>query len=291
MREFFRDRDAGDTLTYSIAGNTNPDLFDSVVVDAGTGDLSIRYAQFVSGTARITVRVTDATGRSADQEVTVTLPEIDPPDFTVRQDLRLNRQTGLWEQAVTVANIARRDIGAFRLLIGGLEEGVSVHNASDRLPDGRAEVLYNRILPAGESVEVVVEYYSADRTPEVMPTLEVEISMRRTVEKNPGSGFAIDRMVLLRDGSVLIEFPSEPGALYMAQSSSRHAELGGRVRPASGRRPRAYSGSTAVAMRVRARCRDARRPATTASCGSSRRLVRLQLPRGAGRARRELAGA
>ena len=206
-------------LRYSVVGNTNPELFASVTVGATGGQLTLVYAPFVSGRAEITVRASDPTGRWAEQVVEVWLPEIDAPQILVKKQLRLNRQTGLWEQTVTVTNTARRDIGAVRLLIGGLAPGVSVYNASGRLEDGRAEVVYNRTLPAGDPVEIVIEYYSANRTGYITPEVEVEVSLRR-VALTAGRTFAIDRLMRSQDGTVLVEFSSEPGGLYLIQYSS-----------------------------------------------------------------------
>jgi hypothetical protein len=202
-----------------VEGNGAPGLFSSLTVDPDTGELRIAYAPFVSGSSVITVRATDSTGRSADQTFTVVLPEIDVPGVTVGSDLRLNRQTGLWEQTLTITNGAKRDIGAVRLLVGGLADRVRVHNASSYLEDGRAEVIYNRTLPAGESVSLVLEYYSPDRSSDVSPQVEVEVSLRQAAISE-GAGFAVDRIVRLDGGAVLVEFPAEPGELYQLQYSS-----------------------------------------------------------------------
>lgn len=59
----FRDRDAGDTLTYSITGNTNPNLFSSSpTIDPATGELTLNYNSTALGTSEIALRGTDAAG-------------------------------------------------------------------------------------------------------------------------------------------------------------------------------------------------------------------------------------
>ncbi|MFT5855550.1 MAG: hypothetical protein ACI8XO_002802, partial [Verrucomicrobiales bacterium] len=216
---FFEDPDVGDSLVYSLVANSNPALFSSLRVDAVTGELAIGYAPFVSGSAELRIRATDQTGLFAEQTVTVVLPEIDAPGVTLGSEMRLNRQTGLWEQTVTIHNGAPRDIGAVRLLISGLAPGIIVYNASSHLPDGRAALIYNRTLPAGETVQIVLEYYSRDRSSDIAPQVEAEVSLRQTVLTD-GQSFAIDRVLRLPDGGVLVEFPSEPGALYMVQYSA-----------------------------------------------------------------------
>ena len=55
-----------DELTYQIISTTNPDLFDSLSIDAGYGNLIVNTANDASGTAQIVVRATDAGGLQRD---------------------------------------------------------------------------------------------------------------------------------------------------------------------------------------------------------------------------------
>ncbi|MGI9239601.1 MAG: LamG-like jellyroll fold domain-containing protein [Verrucomicrobiales bacterium] len=219
LTNYFTDPDQGDRLGFAIVGNTNPDLFSRLSVNRITGELEIVYAPFVSGLATLTVRAVDTMGNSIEQELRVELPEIDVPSVVIESAIRLNRQTGLWEQTVTISNVAQRAIGAVRLLVGGLAEGVRVHNASGQLPDGRAEIRYNQTLPVGESVSLVLEYYSSDRRQAVTPEVDVEVSLREEV-LTAGEAFGIDRIRRMTDGSILVEFPAMPGRLYLVQYSS-----------------------------------------------------------------------
>ncbi|MDP6636788.1 MAG: CotH kinase family protein, partial [Phycisphaerae bacterium] len=68
----FSDADAGDTLTLSIEGNTNPDL---VTVSLNVDELTLSYAADQSGSADITIRATDsgAPGLWVEDTFTVTV--------------------------------------------------------------------------------------------------------------------------------------------------------------------------------------------------------------------------
>jgi hypothetical protein len=68
-------------------------------------------------------------------------------------------------------------------------------------------------------VAIVIEYYSENRSSYITPVVEVEVSLRR-VALTAGEAFSIDRLARSEDGSVLIEFSSHPGALYLMQYSS-----------------------------------------------------------------------
>jgi len=63
----FHDVDNADAeLTFSIADNTNPDLFSSLVINATTGQLTLDYAPDANGTVEITVRGADPDGLFAE---------------------------------------------------------------------------------------------------------------------------------------------------------------------------------------------------------------------------------
>jgi|GEM_PF-325120 len=69
----FNDPDAGDALTYSIAGNTNSRL---VVADITAGELHLSYIADRNGEAAITVRATDQAGAWAEDTFNVTVESI-----------------------------------------------------------------------------------------------------------------------------------------------------------------------------------------------------------------------
>jgi hypothetical protein len=215
----FSDVDPGDTLTYSITGNTNPTIFSALTVGEATGLLNISFAPFVSGSSDVTVTATDQDNLSTSQTFTITLPEIPTPEIAVSQEITLNRQTGLFEQRITVTNLSPRDIGALRVTLSGLPTGIIVHNASGTTIDGNALLTYNRTLAAGASVTLIVEYFSPARRSTLAPQVSVDVSLRQQLTPNNGPTFAIDRILRLPDASVLVEFTSEPNQRYIIQYS------------------------------------------------------------------------
>ena len=65
--------DLGADLTYTIQSNSNPNLFTSASIDAGTGTLTLDYAPDSNGSAEITVLVTDKGGLTVEATFTVTV--------------------------------------------------------------------------------------------------------------------------------------------------------------------------------------------------------------------------
>ncbi|GAB1542225.1 hypothetical protein NUACC21_48990 [Scytonema sp. NUACC21] len=70
----FEDAEESDTaLTYSIEGNTNNGLFDSVTIDGVTGTLTLDYAANSQGIADLTIRATDSEGEFVDTTFSVSV--------------------------------------------------------------------------------------------------------------------------------------------------------------------------------------------------------------------------
>ena len=74
--------DASSRLTYSITANTNPALFQFTGIEPATGNLLLRYAAGVTGTAQLTIQAKDTLGKtvSAPMQVKV-LPFVTFSDF------------------------------------------------------------------------------------------------------------------------------------------------------------------------------------------------------------------
>ena len=210
------DPDAGEVLTWRVVGNTNPGIFRELSFDAA-GRLTIRYTPYVSGTSLVTVEVSDRDGTSSRSTFTVVLPDLPPPAITQQSTLTLNRQTGLWEQQVTVRNDGQRAIGGFEIRVNGLPSGVELYNASDCLGTQPCAGHYQPVAP-GASVSLVLEYYSADRRPVSAPQLSTVPTLPLD-HHGDGTGLAIDRLEALPGGSLLLEFPADPGTLYQVQYS------------------------------------------------------------------------
>jgi len=87
----FSDADAGDSLTYSITGNTNANVVQAAIA---AGELHLAYIADQNGASNVTVRATDQSGAWAEDTFTVTVASIgDTPrlateidDLTVNED-------------------------------------------------------------------------------------------------------------------------------------------------------------------------------------------------------------
>lgn len=131
--------------------------------------------------------------------------------------IALDLQTGLFKQVITVTNNNPGSLPAFRILVDGLPEGVTVHNAQGEML-GKSYLLFNQSLESGESIDLIVEYLQGDATGEFTPTLEIEL-LDSVENQTSGEGVEVDRCEVLPNGDVLIEFPSQIGGTYTVQYS------------------------------------------------------------------------
>jgi len=131
--------------------------------------------------------------------------------------VQLNRQSGLFEQKVHITNPTEFTLPAVQVSIRALSEGARVYNASGDL-DGISFVKYNQELGPGETADLTIEYYVADRrTPEAQ--LCAQLMPNSAPAQQDGSPVTIDRTLRLADGTVLIEFAAVPGQIYHIQYS------------------------------------------------------------------------
>ena len=215
--DFFSDPDSGDMVTFSIAGTGDEPIFSDLQIDQASGELKIGFAPWVSGTSVVTIRATDSTGRVADADLTVRLPEIGQPGF-VLGEIELNRQTGLFEQLVEVTNTGARAIGGFDISVHLPPANSSVYNSSGGDATGWL-VSHGRPLEPGASARATLEYYHPARS-KLVP--EISITHRLPIDAAVGEAggantFAVDRIVALGDGSTLVEFSARPGRCYQMQ--------------------------------------------------------------------------
>jgi len=131
----------------------------------------------------------------------------------------LNPQTGLFEQTVSLDNTSANTVDAIRLVIQALPADVRVYNASGSTA-GSPFVLDNFPLDPGSSVDLVIEYYRANRQEIPQPTFLVQDTGAVTVT---ASGTVIPINYFTNDVSgsrFLIEFSATPGRRYAVQYSS-----------------------------------------------------------------------
>ena len=129
----------------------------------------------------------------------------------------LNPQTGLFEQTVRLINNSPNTLAATRLLIQGLPGDVQVRNASGST-NGIPFLHYNLPFLAGGILDLVIEYYRANRQTVPQPTFAGQTDTV-TSPTPTGTFIAIDRIVQLTSGRFLIEFSATPGRSYAMQYS------------------------------------------------------------------------
>lgn len=134
----------------------------------------------------------------------------------------LNRQTGLREQSLRIANDTTATVPATRLLIRGLSPGMTVANASSNIANDTWVVLIQRPMSPFSSFELVLEYASADRqSASFTPEITVEVVLEPPPDDAPeaAGSFALERVMRLPEGNLLLEFSSEPGRHYAIEYS------------------------------------------------------------------------
>ena len=134
----------------------------------------------------------------------------------------LNRQTGLREQSLKIANDTTATVPATRLLVRGLPSGMTVANASSTLAHDTWVVLIQRPMTPFSSFELVLEYASNDRQPaSFTPEITVEVVLEPPPDDAPDAAgsFALERVMRLPEGNLLLEFSSEPGRHYAIEYS------------------------------------------------------------------------
>lgn len=219
------DPDPGDTLHWTIKSIENPAIFRSLEIDAETGALDVKYNPWQEGASYVTVEVTDPEGGSLEFDILFVLPSHSRPELEFTETFHLNRQTGLYEQTITVTNTSAREIAGFDLTITGLPFFVWVYNGNYQ--DGGSQVgsMYlvrsRQPLAPGETRTMVIEYLSYFRNLTFFsPTATLELAF--DVEPPAPGGLAdleVDRCEVLPDKSLLIEFTAIPGRLYEIEYS------------------------------------------------------------------------
>ena len=209
------DPDSGDVLTWSITAVSRPELFRTLSIHPQTGDLTVVYNPWQQGSSSVSVGATDPAGNLIESTIMFSLPDHPPPGLVVSTTLTLNRQTGNYEQVVSVTNKSVREIAGYDLLISGLPTGVRVMNATGQ-SGGTWSIRHHQPLAAGATSRIVVEYYTPVRGTPIAPRISVRAVFEPVghAAAPSGGGISAERCIRWPDGSVLIEFASKPGALY-----------------------------------------------------------------------------
>lgn len=133
----------------------------------------------------------------------------------------LSRQSGLLTQEVVVTNGNLMPMGGFRLSIGNLPGDTVVFNAHGVATNGVPYVDCSRELGSGESVTLTIEFFSTTRGVSLDPFYWVD-AVFATAPEPPAAasaGAAVERVMRMADGAMLIAFASRPGRSYAIEYS------------------------------------------------------------------------
>lgn len=132
----------------------------------------------------------------------------------------LDNQTGLFTSSLRITNNGSGTAAAFRVFVTNLPADVSLFNASGTDAVGRPFLLFNQNLVAGDSIDLIAEYFRPSLDPDFTPSFEVEVLAAPEGEPVAAdSGIEVTRMIILSNGDVLIEITSQPGATYAIEYS------------------------------------------------------------------------
>jgi hypothetical protein len=166
-----------------------------------------------SGTYNLLATATDLcgnTGTSAPVQVTV----LGNVPLVVNGPIKLNYQSGFYQQTATISNPTAFGLSAVGVLVENLPAYWRVQNASF-VTSGVPCILYNQALPAGGSASVTIEYYlGAGANTNASPTL---VAVPMSPVNGPvvtGTPVTISRAMFLHDGSFLINFLTVSNATY-----------------------------------------------------------------------------
>ncbi|MDF3129955.1 PKD domain-containing protein, partial [Kiritimatiellaeota bacterium B1221] len=160
----------------------------------------------------------------ASVETSITSPVAMP--LGLESGLLANLGNSLIEQRVRITNSNPDPVAALRLLIDGLPSDVTVFNAHGE-EGGVPFLVLNGTLNPGESVELTVQYSRNSGVANFTPVYRVELLTATEAgdlfeEPDPAdvNTLAVTRMISLEDGSILLEWNSEPGKRYYIRYSS-----------------------------------------------------------------------
>ncbi|HSP41938.1 MAG TPA: Ig-like domain-containing protein [Luteolibacter sp.] len=203
----------GGQLTWTVTGNTDPTLFDSVTVDAGARLLVIDYAADQAGVSDITVRGTDRGLLFVETTFRVTVEgppvilltegETRPPAATFISGTQIGFQRD-YRQSFRVINPGSLPVSAFVVHVSQLGQtvnGVTLPSASYSIdengtPDNFADdvrsssgvsilqqsnseydVKYDRVIPPGGSAVVHLTYRFVSVDPiSIRPTIRISLT-------------------------------------------------------------------------------------------------------------------
>jgi len=163
------------------------------------------------GSYTVVANATDACGNAATS-APVSITVLQQLPLTVITAMHFDPQTGLFEETVRVTNPTYSTFDAVRLSVYGLTNGATVYNLSGTA-NGVPYVQSSGPLAAGGYVDFVIEYYVPSRVAP-NPTLVALPATPLSRAFAVGTAQHVDRIVLLPDKTVLLEFTSISNRIY-----------------------------------------------------------------------------
>jgi uncharacterized repeat protein (TIGR01451 family) len=128
---------------------------------------------------------------------------------------KYNPQNGLVEQTIAVSNVGTSSVPAVRVVVTGLTaqlfNSVGINN-------GSPFVVLNTALPAGQSVNLLLQFFAANYFPladsQLQPFAVPVPYLTPPAAASTSTLLKISRLVRLADGNLLLEFPSVLGRKY-----------------------------------------------------------------------------
>ncbi|MFC1467424.1 fibronectin type III domain-containing protein, partial [Verrucomicrobiota bacterium] len=219
----------GSGMQYEVVFNSNPSLVTAEIV--GT-ELLLNYADGMSGTALITVRITDpSNGFWIENSIAV---NVAPKPEWAAGPIVLNPQTGLFEQIVTVANNSPTFAAeAITLTVTDLSAGAELYNATGTDKQGNPEIFWRGTLEPLESIDFTLHYYSAQRTTP-SATVVASLSLSEPADSVTGTSVSLDggNFEMTNDNSSFVmQFNTVPGKTYFIQYTDSLADEWKTVQP------------------------------------------------------------
>lgn len=214
------------------AGDVANDQWMLNLAENQTATLQVTYHVSSNAMGGIDVLATSAAVSSLEQPLTnmeddstsISSSIVSPADIGLLEiDIspNLELQSGLFTQEITITNDNPLPLAGFRLLIVGLPDDGQVYNAHVTTSGGAAIIDSNNDLGVGESVTLTIEFHRPNLDPNFTPTYSIEAAFAEDPPEPAvaPAGSAIDRMLILGSGDILVEFTTTPGAIYAIEYS------------------------------------------------------------------------
>ena len=179
----------------------------------------VTWTNVPAGTNIIVAKATYGDGAtSVSQTVRITvLKEVPFVATAVDTNSLFFRQTGLFQQTVTLTNPTPSEIAGVRLLINNLPVNARVENATGKT-NGVHFIQHDLPLPPGKSVDLRVEYYVPTRAVP-NPTFSTQLMSGQPSIVPTGTPLDILRALVFQNQGYLVEFETELCKTYFIQYS------------------------------------------------------------------------